>query len=270
MQQLASTTEQSIIFSSLSAQIVLGQTTEGARNQTLRQLVKVLHLPNKCLWHSAVEQLNLNISLDDLKLLSANKLFIAENYPILDSFLSVSKEVYNSEIEHLDFGNNEAAANTINAWVEAHTNNKIKNLVSANSLSSATRLVLVNALYLNAKWESPFQTALTWADDFYLNNGSTIEVQMMHSSSSGGSSYKYFSSSKLDAKFLQMDFLSTNLSMTFVLPNTIGGIELIEDNLAECLAPQNYSYQRVSVAIPKFEITSDSMDFTSILVEVSI
>lgn len=269
---MANSSEQkSLVFSPLSAQIVLTQTAEGASNRTLSQLVTALHLPKKrCVTQEAIRQLNLNISTDNLKLQSANKLYIAKNYKVLESFVEVSKEIYKAEIQNVDFSENEDTAQLINKWIEQHTNNKIRNLISPNSLSSFTRLVLVNALYLNAKWTTPFQKRLTSNGTFHLNNGSTINVQMMHSNTHGSSSYNYLNSSKLKAAFLRLGFLDSNLTMTYILPDVNKGIKEIENNLEEYLEPQNYSIQRVAVALPKFEITSDVINLQSILEQVSL
>lgn len=198
----------------------------------------------------------------------ANKIYVAKNFSVLPSYLRIAKEIYKAGIQNVNFADNKGTANLINRWVEDQTNKKIQNLVSPGSLSASTKLVLVNTIYLNAKWVIPFPTYLTDISTFHLRHGSTKNVSMMRSNDERGSVYKYLNSSELGATFLQMDFQQSNLSMTFVLPNKGKYLEDIESNVEDYLEPLNYTKTRVSVAIPRFEINSGSMNLVDYLKKV--
>ena len=62
----------------------------------------------------------------------------------------------------------EQARALINGWVDAQTEHRIPELLVPGVLTRATRLTLVNAIYLKAPWETPFPvdatTALATAD----------------------------------------------------------------------------------------------------------
>ncbi len=47
----------------------------------------------------------------------------------------------------VDFSAAAAAANIINAWIEKNTHGMIKDMLSSDAFSDATRLVLANAVY---------------------------------------------------------------------------------------------------------------------------
>ena len=50
----------------------------------------------------------------------------------------------------------EAARKTINAWVSDHTNDLIPELLGQGVITPDTVMTLVNALYLSAPWQTPF------------------------------------------------------------------------------------------------------------------
>ena len=85
---------------------------------------------------------------------------------------------YGAGVRLVDFVNAaDPARDAINGWVSQETNAKIPNLLPEGSVDSSTRLVLVNAIYFDAAWATPFQTSATHARSFYLD-GSTATSGM--------------------------------------------------------------------------------------------
>lgn len=72
--------------------------------------------------------------LKNVKLHLANTIYIQDGFELLTEFLAVGSNVYKSSISKLDFKHNIDAAEKINAWVKAATNNKISNLVTSGEL----------------------------------------------------------------------------------------------------------------------------------------
>lgn len=95
----------------------------------------------------------------------ANAIYVMQGFRIKPSYRNTVTQDFYSIIRALNFGNNKASANTINKWVEQETHDKIQNLISPESLSSNTRLVLVNAIYFNGTWENKFTS--TKESSFY-------------------------------------------------------------------------------------------------------
>lgn len=69
-----------------------------------------------------------------VKLYIANAMYIQDGFEILTEFLTIGKDVYQSEISKVDFKNNVEASQKINAWVNEKTNNKIPYFVSSGKL----------------------------------------------------------------------------------------------------------------------------------------
>jgi serpin B len=53
---------------------------------------------------------------------------------------------------------------------------KIEDLIKEGIISEMTRLVLTNAIYFNAAWESPFETFRTADGTSYLNDAAALPL----------------------------------------------------------------------------------------------
>lgn len=86
----------------------------------------------------------------------AQGIFVQENYPIRKLYQETAQQLYESDIEHVDFENRPGEAqNTINRWVAGKTKGKIRDIL-AETPTSATKVIIASALYFKALWESPF------------------------------------------------------------------------------------------------------------------
>lgn len=63
----------------------------------------------------------------DLKI--ANKIFPNKNLEVKPEFKALTKEVFLSEEQQLDYSKSSEAVKTINQWCEDNTNKKIKDLL---------------------------------------------------------------------------------------------------------------------------------------------
>ena len=96
------------------------------------------------------------------------------------AFLALMARDYAAGLRTADFARDAAAARAeINAWVAAQTKGKIPQLMGPGDVDQATRLVLVNAVYLDAKWLQPFSHGDTFAAPFHAPAG-TVKVPTMH------------------------------------------------------------------------------------------
>jgi serpin B len=186
----------------------------------------------------------------------ANKVYVMENYSVKPSFQEVATKSFKSEAQPLNFGANQQAAKTINGWVEDHTNNKIKDLISPDSLSSDTRMVLVNAIYFKGFWEHQFDKKQTFKAPFFLNDVDSVDVDFMRIKKH----FNYGVFEELDATALELPYKDSDITMMIILPNKRGGLAALEKNLHKVdfseMSNRMYS-QEVNVEIPKFKIEFD-------------
>lgn len=114
----------------------------------------------------------------------ANSLWGQKGYAFESSFLDTLAVSYGAGLNAVDFRQDpDGAAETIDAWVQQKTEDRIKNLIPKGSLDPDTRFVLVNAVYFNAAWQSKFQAASTAPAPFTKADGSVVQVSMMHDDS---------------------------------------------------------------------------------------
>ena len=106
------------------------------------------------------------------------------------------------------------ASKTINSWVEGKTNNKIKDLISADSLNEFTKIVLVNAIYFKGKWKDTFDESRTFEDDFFVSKDTTVKVKYM----TAQRKYAYHEDKDLKCTILKVPYQGDRLSMLFFLP----------------------------------------------------
>nr|CAD2189537.1 unnamed protein product [Meloidogyne enterolobii] len=154
------------------------------------------------------------------------------------------------------------AENIINEFVEKTTHDKIKNLISPDSLTTDTRLVLVNAVYFKGKWSCPFDSELTQKKTFYITEEKNKEVDMMKKTSS----FVYFETEEL--QMLKMFYSSgsseddDDIYMVVFLPKERFGLQKMIKNLdGEKILKllERGDKTKVDVLFPKFKLESTTI-----------
>ena len=179
--------EGNLFFSPYSISLALAMAYAGARGSTAIEMAETLHFTlDQERLHAAFNALALNLaqrgeeSEGEFRLNVANSLWGQKGHPFLLDFLDVLSENYGAGVHLVDFMKNpEACRRAINNWVSNETNGKIKDLIPPGAISSNTRLVLANAIYLKALWPVPFRKELTVERPFYLLDGGKVTVPTM-------------------------------------------------------------------------------------------
>lgn len=265
---LARNSNENLVFSPLSAHTVLALAYQGAAGDTAKAFASTLQLPESKSaadgYKNVMGSLN---NVPNVTLHIANKVYVKSGVKLKSSFEQVARNSFYSEVEPVEFAQAAAAAKTINSWVENKTNKKIKDLISSDSLSDLTRLVLVNAVYFKGNWADKFDAAHTKKEPFYLNDNDKIDVDMMHIKKN----FRFGENQDLDATILELPYTNKDLSFVVILPNAKNGIKKLEEKLASTdlttLTNQLYSTE-VNVALPKFKIET-KIDLQPILKQVS-
>nr|XP_003474079.1 serpin B13 isoform X2 [Cavia porcellus] len=208
---------------------------------------------------------------DDYELYLANRLFGEKTYLFLQKYLDYVEKYYHASLEPVDFVNAaDQSRKKINAWVESQTNEKIKDLFPENSLSSSTKLVLINAIYLKGKWDKEFKKENTKEEEFWLNKSASKSVHMM----AQRHSFSFVYLEDLQAKIVEIPYKNSELSMFVLLPNDIDGLEKIVDKvspekLVEWTNPGQMETRNVSLRLPRFEV-QDTYDLEAALVALGL
>ncbi|WP_457751019.1 serpin family protein [Thermococcus sp.] len=247
--------EGNVFISPFSVFIALSMAYEGARGETAREMMSVLHLPeNDSLRRSEFRTLLLETKdLSGTELNIANALWVQRDYPIRESYVSVIRNYYLGDVREVDFKSDPTGAERlINGWVENETKGKIKNLVS--NLNPDTRLIITNAVYFKANWSLRFNPSDTHNDTFTLSSGEMIMVSMM----TRLGKFNYTETDEFQA--IEMPYTDSNFSMVIILPKEKNGLKEIENELSPKFLStilSSFKREEVKVTIPKFKFEGD-------------
>jgi serpin B len=255
------TDDGNLFFSPYSISTALAMTRAGARGDTAAEMDKVLHftLPQDRL-HAAFAALGKEINGDPednkrgYQLRTANALWGQNGYPFAPDFLKLVKDSYGGGLNLLDFaGATEDARQTINAWVEKQTNDKIKELLAKGILTEDTKLVLTNAIYFKGDWARQFKKDLTRDEPFHFTAHKSVTVPLMKQ----WGAFRAYNGEALQA--LELPYAGGALSMVVLLPRQVDGLA----DLEKALTPERLNgwhgqlrkVDEMEVSLPKFKMT---------------
>ena len=196
---------------------------------------------------------------------AANRLFGQQDYAFRDSFLALMRDGFGAPFQPMDFRTNyEPSRLTINAWVEDQTRQKITNLLPKGALTADTRLVLVNALYLKAPWDTPFSKSSTAPLAFRLATGGSRNVPTMQRTASLGHV------AEDGFTVVTLDYLGSGLQCVIALPDAGQTIEaaaarLTPAHFARWAKLGDTSRKNVALYLPKFTVKGTTLSLGSAL-----
>jgi serpin B len=253
------TTDGNLFMSPLSISTALGMTYAGANGATATQMASALHftLPPDRL-HAALNKLDLELASRGqhatsgtipFRLRTASSMWGQEGVTFQAPFLDTLAVNYGVGVHVLDFAADpEGSRETINTWVEDHTNHKIKDLLPQGSIDDLTRLVLTNAIYFSAAWNEPFEAAQTADRPFHLATGNEVAVPTLHQVHELG----YVAGDGFAAAEIPYD--GEKLSMVVVVPS--GDLATFESSLTGATLAAitaNLREYSVDLSLPKFK-----------------
>ena len=257
-----------LFFSPQSIATALSMTFIGSKGDTATEMAKVLHLQDllsdnqnttlalrSLVLEAYAKQWKLfNEPLQDgLELHLANGLWVKANYPLNSEFIKAITESFKGSLEPVDFSNEIAARKKITGWVSDQTSDKIQNLIGPNAITPDTRLVLTNAIYFKAAWETQFRKEASRQEKFHVSLNKDVDAEMMKQT-------HFFGLAELEGfKLLVMPYKGGEASMLVLLPDKVDGLADLEKSLsAENLASwlEKSRSVRVALSFPKFKNTS--------------
>jgi serpin B len=255
------------VFSPYSIQAALAMVDTGAAGDTATQIGSVLDS------HSATALARANAALSrrlavatarpqnavsgDLAQLNiANGLWLQSGLPLKQQFTTTLAVGFGATPQTVDFRRRpESARRSINAWVASRTAKLINDLMAPGSITVQTALVLANAIYLKARWSSPFVSSSTAPGTFVTASGAKVRAPFMTRPSTPLS---YVSTRGYRA--VDLPYRYSTLSMLLVLPSpgTLGRFErsLTVGSLAAVTGALKPTL--VDLRMPRFHLIADT------------
>ena len=169
-----------LVLSPYSVAVALAMTLPGAGGRTASEMRDVLGVTEDARFHGGLNALSAHVdslagpveradgSTAELALAGANQLYGQHDVGWEEEFLDLLAAEYGAGLRSVDLGGDpEQARVLINDWVAGRTQDRVPELVPAGVIDADTCLVLVNALYLKAPWETPFDKVLTGPAPFH-------------------------------------------------------------------------------------------------------
>ena len=257
--------DENLILSPFSISLALAMTYSGAKGETEAQMADVLNFGAQDQTHPAFNALDLaledtGIVLDKdqepMQLDIANAVFAEQTFTFLPDFLDTLSVNYGAGIRLMDFVNNpNPSRKEINQWVSDETKDKINDLLPEDSITTDTKMVLVNAIYFKADWLSPFDANDTYDGTFKLLDGSEVTAPMMRQRLG----IPYFVGDGYAA--VELPYAGDSAVMTVLVPDE-GRFKEVESQLNSAMFDQmlsNLTPADVTLQMPKFEYESSFM-----------
>lgn len=251
-----------LILSPYSISLALAMTYAGARGETEAQMAQTLHFAPQNELHPSVntldlalekEPINLDKDQEPLQLNIANAVWAEQTFTFLPEFLDTIAVNYGAGVSLADFVNKPNQERvTINNWVSDQTEEKINNLLPDGSISPDTRMVLVNAIYFKADWQSQFDANDTSDIPFNLLDGTQVNVPMMGQ----GMLILYTQGDGYTA--VELPYAGETAAMDILVPD-VGRFEEIESALTSEMFNQiigNMTETTLMLNLPKFKFES--------------
>lgn len=251
-----------LVISPLSISAAMAMASAGAAGDTLAEMQAVLGL-TMADPHAAMGGLLAAIeAAGGGSLALANSLWSQQGLTVDEAFQAVLRDAYGAELQLADFAADpEAARAAVNGWVADATARRITELLGPGAVQPDTRLVLVNAVYLDAQWVSPFEADATYVQDFTTAAGTVVPVEFMHQT--------LYADHVAGDGFQALTLPYTaGYEMVVVLPDA-GGLAAFEQryadaggDLATVLGPT--ASREVVLALPKWDIATNTSMVTAL------
>lgn len=254
-------TEGNLVFSPYSAAVALAMTRNGATGETLDQMSAVLHADQAGDLDAGLNAIDQALATRpgeykwvdktvNLELATANQLWGQRDYPFHDAFLDTLAANYGAGMRLVDYIKaTEDARKAINAWISDQTRERIPELIAEGVLNSDTRLVLTNAIYLNAPWMHRFNKDSTSPGSFTRLDGSTVEAQLMRLSEE----LRFATGAGYQA--VELPYIDGSLSMLVIVPDAGEFADFQSALSADTLETivSDLKTAQVKLAFPRFE-----------------
>ncbi len=256
------TGDENLAFSPYSVTTALAMTYPGAKGDTAAAFATTMHLQLPAeRFHRAMNTIDLALESrgqgasgrdgKPFRLRSNNQLFAQKGLTLMPDFLDVLGQEYGAGVRLLDFATKpEPSRQSINSWIDTNTEHLIPELLKEGSITADTRLTLVNTLYFNAAWKTPFEHEKTTNGAFTLTDGTVVQVPMM-----AGEDIALRHAVVGGVDVIELPYQGDEVSMVVLAP-PVGGLAALEQQLdgAKLRAYVAALADRtVALKLPKFE-----------------
>jgi serpin B len=230
-----------------------------------------LGLPTGMAAHEAWNVIDLAMSRaadaeDELTIALADRIWPRTGLSPDQTWVDTLARYHGADVETLDFvADPDGSRDAINAWVGDRTDQLIPDLLPPGFITDQTVLVLTDAIYLAAQWQTPFGKYPTADGPFTLLDGSTVQVPLMHElelRSARGAGDGYVGA--------EIPYVGGSLSMLVIVPDE-GRFAEIRDRLGPDLLREidaTFTTGGFELVLPTWEDELEQLDLIGWLQDI--
>jgi len=249
---------QNVLISPFSVQTALTMATNGAKGNTLAEMLGVMDCEN-----CAVSDLNL-LHRDLTTLLTeqsghpsvtvSNRYFYDnKRINVKPPFLATLSEHYDCGSDHLNFSNEQAALDQINGWVKSSTKGKIEKILERITVYDVA--FLINALHFKADWAAGFSQDYTLKAPFTKADGTVAQVDFVNDDRN------FTFAQTAQHNIVDIPFKDSTFSLSFIQPSPANTATDWHLNISPEIWRNLYAnaqYTRAMVYFPKLKLAYDN------------
>ena len=174
--------DKNIFYSPYSIASALSMLDVGAGGTTKNELENALGITDLDKWNDEMKAYLSKDWSQNTFVNTANSVWMNKGTTwaanINSDFLTPAKDYYSGEIYEADFnGQADKVVQNVNNWVNDNTNKMIPEILK--EIPGGTVMMLINAVYFEGKWDTPFTEDKTFQSSFYGTDKESV-VDMMH------------------------------------------------------------------------------------------
>lgn len=264
---------ENVCISPYSIEAALGMGANAASDITLDEMLNVMHVENLDGFNTGFAASIDKLENDSMDISVANSVWYQKDMDTTEDFQSSYLPLLKNQYAAESFDRNlsdTTTVNEINDWVENATNGKIDQIVT--DIDDSAYLLLLNAVYFNAKWTVPFAAELTYDETFHGLSGDK-EVPFMHLRDKY---FKYYEYKGIRA--IRLHYSNSSTAMDILIPTDPN------EDVAALFNALTYEekkelYQGLTDAedqlignlrLPRFEFSSDALSLRQTLASLGM
>lgn len=249
---------QNVLISPFSIQTALTMATNGAKGNTLGEILGVMGCDN-----CSVSDLNaLHRDLTTLltkqsghpSVTVSNRYFYDDKrINVKAPFLSALSTYYDSGADNLNFSDEQAALDQINGWVKTSTKGKIEKILDRITVYDVA--FLINALHFKADWATGFSSELTATGPFTKADGSVAQVDFVNADRN------FTFAQSAQHNLVDIPFKDSTFSFSLIQPSQTNTATDWHLNITPEIWNNLYAnaqYNRAEVRFPKLKLAYDN------------
>ncbi len=259
---------ENVICSPLGIRLALAMLLPGARGETREQLAGFLGTEDPAVVAAPVRALQTRRlraigGARSIRLSVANGAFVQSRFPVLRAYRDAVEEPLGALIENLDFSDPGSSSARINEWVAKATEGMISNVLVPELLLRIPPMVLVNAVYFFAEWQTPFEEERTQLGRFEPVQGPDYDLPMMQQTRF----LPYAVDDEAGLEAVRIPYRAT--SLVVVLPRR-GRFAAVAQSFGEDrVAGLRFAEREIELRMPRFEQES-RLSLTGVLSRLGV